>query len=541
MSQGLGTTLELLGHTLNEAAVRVLLPALDSPRVAIREGALEAILARRSPAGHRELVSRLHAVDEPSRQIIRRHSSRLTQALRDAILGEECQSFSNACRAAVWFREYDLVPALIHVGEDPSSPRAEPAARTMLELVKLLADELAGPLKGAGLRDREILRRHAVELLERSVEGFAGHHRREIVDAFVLLIKRDNAVLRKVLNDSHHTAFRTLVDVFLKSPSPSVIGLLLGFLHDPRAPVAVLSVVSKRQDLRLVRLLLREIERESSNALVNNLKRVRSIAWLPIADRMLDELEEAGQPAVVKLAMDSGIPRAAAFATVKRVLLHGGAEGRRAASKALEAFNGAEANSLATQALNDEDPQVQANVLMQLRHRGILGALPWLVQKVDSPHAVVREAVRASLDEFSFQRFLAAFDMLDEEVRHSTGTLVKKVDHRTIPQLRAELESPAGTRRLRALAIARIIDAVPPLEETIVRLLRDEDHMVRAGAARALAYGETLASRGALQEALHDRSAAVQEAARRSIRDRIEFRHRRRPDSDQQPPREHTE
>ena len=38
---------------------------------------------------------------------------------------------------------------------------------------------------------------------------------------------------------------------------------------------------------------------------------------------------------------------------------------------------------------------------------------------VDSPHAVVRKAARESLAEFSFRRYLAAFDMLDEEVRQA--------------------------------------------------------------------------------------------------------------------------
>ena len=45
MDDGLQTTLDLLAETENEAAIRVLIPALDSRFRAIRHGAFQAILA----------------------------------------------------------------------------------------------------------------------------------------------------------------------------------------------------------------------------------------------------------------------------------------------------------------------------------------------------------------------------------------------------------------------------------------------------------------------------------------------------------------
>ena len=46
VDEGLAITFELLKTTDNEAAVRALIPALDSPDPAIQEGALVAILNR---------------------------------------------------------------------------------------------------------------------------------------------------------------------------------------------------------------------------------------------------------------------------------------------------------------------------------------------------------------------------------------------------------------------------------------------------------------------------------------------------------------
>jgi HEAT repeat protein len=520
VSEGLSTTLQLLATTSNEAAVRVLNAALDSPHAAIREGALSAILSRRSPAGHREVLRRLDAVDERSRAIIEEHRGRMTQALRDAVLSGDRQLCINGCRAAVWFREYDLIPPLINVLEDPSHPNRELAAGTLLELVHVLYGELADPHDDGARPDRDLVRRHVIGSLERSIQRFPGHGRREILQAYLLLVGRDSVVLKRLLDDPHHPAFLALVDVLSKSEAAGVIGLLLAFLDDPRAPSAALAVVAKRSDLRFLRYLLRKIGREPTTAVKQNLKRIESVAWLQDGAPALDPLDDAAQHAAVRLAMISGIPRPQAFSVVKHFLLSGKPGGRRAAAEALNEFHGAEANALVLKALEDKDPQVKASVLAQLRHRGIVGALPRLVEMVDSGHAVVRRAARASLDEFTFDRFLAAFDALDDEVRASTGTLVKKVDRQTIPQLKAEMQSQVRARRLRALTVAQVIGAVEPLEETILGHLHDSDHMVRAEAARALARGRLPCSRKALEEALTDPSATVQEAARESLRQR---------------------
>ena len=191
--------------------------------------------------------------------------------------------------------------------------------------------------------------------------------------------------------------------------------------------------------------------------------------------------------------------------------MHGKGGGRREAARALAAFPGAAANALAMKFLYDPDPHVQAAIVGQLRGRGIPGILPELVKMVDSPHAVVRKAARESLSEFSFRRYLAAFEMLDEEVRQNTGMLVRKIDPQTVPLLREELHSPMRTRRLRAMAIARLIDVVEPLEPIILELLEDADHMVRTAAAAALARSHSAASHQALLRRLarQERSRAA--------------------------------
>jgi HEAT repeat protein len=63
---------------------------------------------------------------------------------------------------------------------------------------------------------------------------------------------------------------------------------------------------------------------------------------------------------------------------------------------------------------------------------------------------------------------------------------------------------------------------VPEVEDAALSLLNDEDHMVRAEAAAALAGCTSTRSREALLAAHDDRSPIVQEAARESLRQREE-------------------
>lgn len=515
--KGLKATFRLLTRTENEAAVRVLIPALDSLYPGIREAALQAILLRRSPAGHREVLRRLESVELRCRRIIADHPGRMTPTLREAVLGDDFAMCINACRAAVWLREYELIPSLITAVEDPLKPNSDMAGKTLTELTHLLCEDLASTQDRHDRRDPRVVRVHVVTSLELSLKRYAKHRRQEIVECFVLLADRDNLTLKQILHDPRHSAFLALFETICRSQQGSVIWLVLSFLDEPLAPSAVLSVLANRSDLKFVQCLLRSMGRTVSPVMAQNLKRVESIAWLKNNEGLLDQLDDQEQYAAVRLLMASGIPRTLAFGTIRHLLMHGRLGGRRAAAQALEAFLGAEANELALQALNDDDPEVQANVLPQLRRRGIPGALLRLVELVDSPHVVVRNAARRCLSEFSFLRFLAAFDMLDDEVRQSTGVLVKKVDPQTIPLLKTEMESRVCKRRRRALAIAVAIGAVGDLESTIIQMLQDEDHLVRAEAAAALGRSASLNSRQALSEATADRSQMVQAAARQSL------------------------
>lgn len=516
-SEGLKTTFAFLESTENEAAVNVLLSGLDAQQARVRDESLRALLHRRSLTGLREIVRRLHTIDDHRKAIISEYRGRLVPALRDAVVSTEPQLCANGCRAIVEFREYDLMPALVNAMEDGANPNASLAAATLLELAQALYEDLTSTRDPRRRRDPRIARKHVTVSLENSVLRFAKHRRAEAVEALLLLSGRDSATLQQILVDPHHAAFVPVVHALGHSKLPGAVRLLLAFLDDPQAPSAALSALARRDDPSFVEALLQRLAPEPSAVARANLRRIDALAWFRPGHRLLDALDDAAQAIAVKAAMATSIPRRELFEVLGHLVHAGNVGGRRAATEALAAFSGAEANALALKAFKDEDPQVQAAALVQLRPRGVPGALPKLIEMLDSPHDHVRQAAQRSLGEFCFERYLGAFDMLDDDVRESTGELVKKVDPATLDKIRAEMQSPAARRRIRGLQAAAAMKLAPALEEVVLELAADSDHLVRLAAVRTLEHCDTALSRMVLREAEFDRSVAVREAAAHSL------------------------
>ncbi|MBS0208166.1 MAG: HEAT repeat domain-containing protein [Planctomycetes bacterium] len=518
MKAGLSKTFEFLSQTENEAAVDLLLRALESPTQHIQHAALRALLERRSVAGQLYLVRRWHTLPVDWLTILDEHRGRMTQALRDAVLDADPQVCDNGCQAALRFREYDLIPTLLNAADEPANPNADRCAATLLSLTELLYEELYSPPDIRLRRDPQMVRRHVAVSLEQSLDR-AGHaHRDEIVEAFLLIAGRDNSVLLKKLSDPLDPCYRQLINMLTHSGRLAVMRLVLSYLEDSQAPSAMLGVISHRTDRRFVELLLRKIGAEPTPAARHGLKRMNGFAWLRDDDQLFKQLDEAGQFSAVKLMTSSGMKPAAVYDWLVKIADTGNVGGRRAALLALENYPGAEANQLVLRGLRDTDPLVQAAAAGQLRQRNIPQALSLLVELIDSPHQAVRQASRDSLAEFNFARFLSAFDMLDDEVRRSTGVLVKRVDVRALASLRQELQNASGKRRMRALNVSRFMQAVPQVEETIIELLMGDDHLVRSEAAAALADSDSDLARAALNDALNDTSLTVQESAAESLR-----------------------
>lgn len=514
---GVATTFELLGATANESATRVLVAALDSPEAALRDRARDGLLARRRVAGQLELLRRWHAFSPAWQATILEQPRRIAAGIREAALADDRQTCVNACDAAIRMREYDLVPTLLSITEDAENPHQELAAQTLLRLAQMLDEECKGSPDRSRRRDPQMVVKHVLASLDLSVQRFDRHHRADVLETFLILTDRDHPTLRRLLANPLDKAYRPISEILAHSPRESILRLIVSLLDDPDPPTPAITTASRRADLPFLRRLLTKIGSEPTPRIRASLKRISVIGWVGRCEELLSKLNESQQHSVVQMVVHSGMKRDDAFSVLRHVLEQGAPAGRRAAVRALVDHQGADANQLVLNAINDPDPGVQALALRQIRERGIPHAISRLVERLESPDEEVRQAVRESLADFDFPKYLANFDLLDDDLRKTTGALVRKVDPRVATLLGEELASPSRVRRLRALAVAPTIGVVQELEESLLEILHDTDHFLRAEAARALGQCATITSREALANALNDRNSFVQETAKESL------------------------
>ena len=536
MAGGLEKTFSVLAKTQNEAAVRILIGALDASDRNIQVCALRALLARRSAEGQRELLRRWHNLSTYWKKIVADSSGRLSNAIRDAIHGPDEQLHRNGCDAALTLHEYAMLPALIAAAEQTSNSRADHSAETLLLLADCLFEELAAPRNYQNRRDPSLVQSHVSGALERSVVRYGQHKRREIVEAYLLLTGPRNGVLNHILQHPSDKAYVTLVRLLSNSPRRGVMRLILDSLNDPRAPAVLYTILARRKDVSFVRHMLKRFADGVPKTALSNLKQIESFSWLCDETNLLSALNGEEQRGAIHLVMASGMSRRDAFEVVDSILAHGAAEARREAAHVLAEFDRADASASVRRALKDDDSLVRATAARQLRESGSSGAMTTLFDLVQSPDEAVRDAARESLGEFTFERFLTSLETLDDDSLEVTGQFVKRVDPRAVDALRKELSNPLRVRRLRAIRMAVAMTAVSEVEPLVIKLLFDEDSVIRAAAAEALVQSPSPASRAALLEVSFDRSEIVRGAAEVTLEALTEFEMLRRPATNPLPP-----
>ena len=467
------------------------------------------------------------------RELLQEGRGRINGALRDAVVSDDSQLFANGCEVIEQFTEIDLTPTLINVAENQNSPHADQATQVVSRLVEKLSDMLRSPrdpeARDSEARNHEVhrdltfMQQHVLESLERSVERFRQHKRPELIEAFVVLAGASSSLLKSILDAPHHACFQTVINTITESKSLGVLQLLLDFLVESDPPNVALQVIGRRSDEPFVTRLLALTDDGLTQSTRKNLKRIQSFAWVnakgtEIAPfNAIIQFTADDQRRVVELISASGLSRDSLLDIFESVLHEGTDTGRLAVCEALASLQGDRPNRLVQEALDDSSPAVQAESTRQLRDRHIPGSMTMLVELLDSAHDEVRDAAREALGEFTFDNYLSRYETLTDEVRRSTGMLVCKVDLQAVSLLTGELESPSRSKRLRAIEIAEILGLVPQISSTLIERLQDEDHLVRAAAADVLHCCDRAEVRAALEEALEDRSSAVQNAARNSL------------------------
>jgi HEAT repeat protein len=521
MTTGIHRTWNVLARTRNRAAVSVLAAALGSHNAEVRAGALRALARRTDPESLQQVLEHYGRFGEQERVVLadalRDIPRWLTTTLGDAVDRGDAAHCQNACHIAILCRDYDLIPRLLAVTENRSHPHAAQVAATLLRLASLLHHELREDRGQRTRRDPFFARRHVLAAIEQSLARYERHQRLEIIEAFLLLAPSSNPVLRRILQDAHDPCHAQVVASLSSSAATGVLELLIELLRDTQVPASALGIIARRTDRKFLDLLLRTVGHPVSLRVLHNMSRFDRVEWLQSRRDVLLELDGQSQAAAVEMAAAADISRDDQFELLVMLLRRGQAEGRRASCAALADFHRPQAVPLVLAALQDADRGVQAAAARQLRLRHVPHALERLVAMLDSPAAEVRDAARDSLQEFSFTRYQASFDLLDNDSRRTIGRLVFQVDAAVRPRLANLLGSPSFSIRQRAIDMIVAMGAEDAMADVLQTALGDVDVAVRAAAAAALGCASNADVIHALEKAATDKHRSVREAAEQSL------------------------
>lgn len=512
---GIEKTFQLFANTDNHAAVPVLVDALDSPYSEVREGALSALIRQRHAVAQRALVQRWRKFTQVQRSWIELSGISLEIALRELIQSNDHDQFALGLEVLNQVPEYELIPALALIVRDSGHSYRDTAGNTLVHLAASLRKDLRTGEKKSGV---ESVRSRAIESLGDCITHYQQHESVAILESFLVLVTRENQLLREAWNNPKHPAHAAIIRFLRHSSRPEIIDLVLSSLTDMHPSMPVLNIVGLRHDPAFMSELTARIQGSMNDTVRRNLAKLTKVAWADEHRHVLEKLNGLQQAAAVHMAMCTSIGSERLYDLLLMMAGSQHSSGRLAALEELASYVDPPTNELILDAVSDPNAGVRAEALRQLRPRGIPGAIKLLLQHLDSPQLIVQDTVRNSLAEFNFPRFLAAFDKMGLEAQKNTGRLVRGIDVNTQRLLADEMVNDASYRRLRALKIIEVMENHLDMEADLIKALQHEDHFLRAEAAKLLARCPSSSSVTALRQAMLDRNVRVRENAEESLR-----------------------
>ena len=232
MSDGIAKTFEHLARTTNSHALDVLIVALDIPREEIRSQAVKAVLKRRNPRGHVELLQRFHEFPDETRNLLEPYSATMGKALRQCVISGQQQFESNALQFIREFEVYDMLPIVLEMlGDESRQAHHRYCLETIDELVNTLYEHVNHTGKeNKYLRDARMIQLRIVSALERicGQHDIPGYER--LLENLFILGDLEVGEIRKMLRQDGHPRRKHAEDLLRNSDHPGIMQLILDFM-----------------------------------------------------------------------------------------------------------------------------------------------------------------------------------------------------------------------------------------------------------------------------------------------------------------------
>lgn len=533
MPHPLDTTFDLLALSPNEAAVDLLIGALEVPDDQVKVRAVSALLRSRPTRGLIEIIRRAKSLPAAARELIERSGRGLARGLRESLLSTDPALRENALALTELLEEFALVPVLVQLLEESTLPARAEIEHAIYELAAGLYEHLHFRIDrdeaSSHLRDAQRIRHELLAALETASNHYPAHRCRQVVEGLLLLGDPDNMHLKRLFREAPEEVRALAGELLCTSNHPGVMALVFDSLAQNYPFAAALAAFSRRTDPEFICHVLRHWPRKLSPFQQKNFKELRSVAWLDAQELHLESVPPALHRALIAFLMSTGLTQQQKLSVLEWMVLFGSPEGRVAATEVLVDLEDEQVQEVVLGSLESDEPDVQAWATKQLRNWSIPRAMQLLIERLDSPIPEVQQAARDELAGFNIHRALEMYEHLDRKTQVAIGKLVQKIDPETVQKLCDEVRHTIRSKRIRAARGALALNLHLEVADAVILMARDSDNLVRRTAAEVLASIPTRESAAALMELARDASPRVRQAAETAL-SRLRESERERPE-----------
>lgn len=513
-------TIRQLGKTENTSSVGILSTLLVSPDEEARQLAFDALYRKKTPDVYL-LLFHCFVKNEATWQDCSSITTERLSKLADAAFRSDKPALKNkAAEIILKYKLYENLPLVVANLENSDPNQAQQAKTMLLALAESFYGDLASAPSETERRNLDRRREWFVQQLDGPIKRCAVHKIEELIEALLIVTKKDYGTMRTVNGDHRSAACMKIVELLETGDHGSYLRLLLSYLPDASSPPQIDQVLENRSDINFVRKLLEFVGTNPPLNLKDALKRFKNFDWFKPENPKLPEIVEFLESNAVQLLMASG------FSKNRMVDLHRffmrcpSCNARRASADAMRRMVGDEVNKLLLEHVNDPDGPTAAMIFRILKSRGVPELDHHLIELVERPEEEIRSAIYEMIPELHAESFAARIGQMMPETAKKLGRYVRQIDRNTFKVISDDIMSPIPVRRYSACALAAATGYASDFKDRLIELV-DTDGEVNVRTTALLALG-TVMTKDALEVIkafLEDRSMDMREAAGNALHD----------------------
>ncbi|MFQ5412903.1 MAG: HEAT repeat domain-containing protein [Phycisphaerae bacterium] len=559
----------LIADERNAAVGAALVEALPHVPRAQQEALLSILIERGQSAGLAALVGRFAEFDEATRGFLVAHADDLFAGVRPMIESPSFEQRAGAIDLIVTSQSTKLAYLLGRALRSACAKTRERAATALYDMASAVLpldqDHMTAPGAARAACGADDIR-YIADALRTAVVSWEIHTQPQTLTAAMRLGDLVEPAIRRKLEEPRTNIAHAIGDILATGTDPSLAGFCLRAVAIAPIRAAGVRAIGRTQDVAFIRSLAANAWLLTDNRIRRDCIRIREFRWLERGVDNLLTLDADEAAAVVRLYVATGVPRDRKIALLRSLVDSGVDALARAAVWALvdDKTDGAtdalglvatrgdselariarselwtrrpetlsHPGPLGEPATLDVVPDARSTVMPTATLAGATGTAPDTTPA--APSAVItdpgaaaggaaREAARSgsrpgvSDDEphppariETWAAYWGAFDDLAPEQRAAWRDRARDAGDDLARQIGARLQSGDPADRARALRVVRALRLEAAFAETIYRLARDADALVRSTAVGALPALPGPTTQRILRDLVDDPEARVQ-------------------------------